>query len=51
MQKTHVIQSVVAGAALLVLTACGPAATEAETQTAPGPLVQVVAVQPLSAAG
>ena len=51
MQKTHVIQNLALSIGLLALAACGPSATEAETQTAPGPLVQVVAVQPLSAAG
>lgn len=51
MQKSHVIQNLVLAFGLIGLAACGPSATEAETQTAPGPLVQVVAVQPLSSAG
>lgn len=51
MQKSHVIHSLAVTGALLALAACGPSATEAETQSAPGPLVQVVAVQPLSAVG
>lgn len=49
-QKANILQQLVLTGALLTLAACGGAET-AERQESEGPLVEIVEVQPMSAAG
>jgi len=50
-QKAHLVQAIISAGAALALAACGGSDSTAERAAVEGPLVEVVAVQPMSAAG